>query len=44
MNNSAAQTVEERLVQIPAGAVTLEGQFNSARGSPGDRPLRPRKR
>ena len=27
MNNSAAQTVEERMVQIPAGAVTLEGNL-----------------
>jgi pimeloyl-ACP methyl ester carboxylesterase len=27
MKNSAAQTVEERLVQVPAGAVTLEGNL-----------------
>jgi putative phosphoribosyl transferase len=27
MNNSAAQTFEERMVQIPAGAVTLEGNL-----------------
>jgi putative phosphoribosyl transferase len=27
MNNSAAPTIEERLVQVPAGAVTLEGNL-----------------
>src|SRR5258708_15806952 len=28
MNNPLAQTVEERLVQVPAGSVTLEGNLS----------------
>ena len=27
MNNSVAQTIEERLIRVPAGAVTLEGNL-----------------
>jgi putative phosphoribosyl transferase len=35
MNNSAAQTVEEQLVRVPAGAVTLEGNLTLPQNSRG---------
>ena len=34
MNSSVAQTVEERLVHVPAGSVTLEGNLTLPQGSP----------
>jgi dienelactone hydrolase len=35
MNNSVAQTVEEQLVRVPAGAVTLEGNLTLPQDSDG---------
>jgi putative phosphoribosyl transferase len=35
MNNSVAQTVEEQLVRVPAGAVTLEGNLTLPQDSHG---------
>ena len=34
MNSSVAQTVEERLVHVPAGSVTLDGNLTLPQGSP----------
>ena len=33
MNSSAAQTIEERLVRVPAGSVTLDGNLTLPQGS-----------